>query len=292
MKAYRFNDLEMERMISLQKTFSTAGFLFDGVRHPAVYYDDLSNLDVKIQKKEKQQKDISPEYFGAYMFDLNTTGSANSLEEETRFDAISKEGEIILFKDKIERKRNSPSVDSIRFVVLMHEWGHWVTHWPLYSKFNWDRGFNRPIIKTLETIAQLVAYWACESDVELQDALTWMSPKINGKIDETNPYGIYAGLVNKDKSEIIHKIGQLRKVWFIHDEKMVEFLKAEQTDVIEWLKQNNYSLATVSEYQANDFVELVDEANNLDREVVSTLFDKSDLSRATGLINRISSTNY
>lgn len=296
MKAYRFCDSEMNRMIWLKECFEKEGFNFRGLRQPSVYYANLSDLDRTIMDQEKVSTDLSPDYLGIYSFQMKNRTNDLARNVKIPFDDISKEGVIILFKDRIEKISNrygvNPSEEDIRFVVLMHEWGHWVTHWPKYRKFNWHRGFHRSVKMTMEALAQLIAYWACGDNAQLQQTLTWMSPQINGSIDESNPYGVYNRLKGKNMADIIHKIGQLRKVWFMHDAKMLEYLEADETDLIKWLSNNNYSLSSVSQYQETELIVIHEDANNLDAEVMRQLFPASDLSVGNRLINRILSNNY
>jgi len=296
MKAYRFNDFEMSRVIWLKKCFESEGFDFSSFRNPEVYYADFADLDTSIKIQSNTNKDISPDYLGVYHYQLKNIDNEKVMSTELPFDCISDEGSIILFQDRIEKvcgKRGlNLMVENVNFVVLMHELGHWFTHWPKYSKFNWHRGFHRPLIFTKEGLAQLIAYWACGDDLKLLETMKCLSPQLNNTIDDTNPYGVYTRLIGRSMPEIIRKMGQIRKAWFMTDEKMLEFLLAEEIDLMKWLVVNKYTLESVSTYQEIDFIGIRDDDNNMDSEIMRYLFPTSDLSSGNGWLNRILSTNY
>lgn len=294
MKAYRFNDVEMSRLTWLKQCFNSNGFDFTGLRHPEVYYADFNELDMPIKSQEKIKNDILPDYFGVYQYQCKYTDNESILNAESPFESSSQEGRIILFKDRIEEFCNKRNllVDNVNFVVLMHEWGHWVTHWPKYRKFNWHKGFHRPLTMTKEGLAQLIAFWACGNDLQLHETLKCLTPQFNGAIDATNPYGVYAKLIERSMQDIIQKIGQLRKVWFINDEKMLEFLLAEEVDLMKWVVSNNYNLESVSMFGEMDFTGISDDENNLDAEIMRHFFSSSELSSGNRMVNRMCSTNY
>ena len=82
-----------------------------------------------------------------------------------------KEGHIELYKDRIEACASQLSIEldieyqavftDLCFIVLLHEVGHWFTHWCHIDQFQErrDRYIDQPI-EVKETLAQLTVMWS------------------------------------------------------------------------------------------------------------------------------------
>ena len=234
--AYRFSSAELEKMNTLKSVFEKNGYAFTPNRFPEVYYADFK--EVQDLFPEKHQEDIvNPDALG-YYFDFFKQVPANKEEE---FLGQSQEGKIILFKDRIEafcaRNRNL-SEEGVRFVVLMHELGHWMSHWAEFSGRRWIYGFQFSNRFTLEALAQLIAYWCCNGDPLHEQVLLALSPKDSqGKVDSTKIYGAYETLKRHSLVDILKKLSQLRDFWMVKDQKMLEFLSSDCLDLGQWIKE-------------------------------------------------------
>lgn len=219
LKAYRFSAEETTKMQWLKKLFEDNGYYFNSNRFPEVYYDEFDRSAEIFPSLLEPQLDGTPDYLGVYLYNFEA-------EIENRACSKTKEGIIILFKDRIERSLNS-TADSIRFVVLMHELGHWLTHWAYKDGKNWRIGYHLPNKNTHEALAQLIAFWASEVNPVHLDTLKYLTPKRANELDDTAIYGGYLKLINAPKVHILKKIHQLRKLWVLSDDTMFDFLQTE-----------------------------------------------------------------
>jgi hypothetical protein len=219
LKAYRFNSEELIAINQLKDLFEGNGYILE--RFPEVYYDDYETLPFKINH-ETQEED-TPDYLAVYFYDYISDNSQLTIE-----------GKIILFKDRIEdfAYRKEISVDDVRYIVLMHEFGHWLCHWPICNNNNWSFGFAVKNKKTKESLAQLIAYWMVDGKKNKEAILNeYLTPK-----NKTNPYYLYNNLKDKSKSEMLDKIISLRENYFLSDESMYQFLlEKEKNTMFEFL---------------------------------------------------------
>jgi hypothetical protein len=252
LQAYRFSEQEINKMIELKKIFEENGFEID--RFPEVYYDDYDNYDKVKEKREHNYaaviepsksenqysnnqddflnkiKDLNPNNNNIGDFQIDAIGIIDLLGVYTNFwitgDKINtKEGVIVLFKDRIE----SLGLDknNVRFIVLIHELGHWLSHWPKCDGENWSKGYYAGIEKkTHESLAQLIAFWSANGNPELEKTLTYLTPT-----DINNPYYLYNNLKTFSKSDILKKLIELRNNWNYEsdckDLVLYEFLKCQ-----------------------------------------------------------------
>lgn len=221
--AYRFSQEEMKKMSDMQNLF-IENQLFTG-RFPEVYYNDFDDAAELYPSLEKNKRnDNTPDYLGVYISAIG--------ENELTFE----EGIIILFKDRIKEfsKKNNKNEDDTRMIVLIHELGHWLTHMSTAvkeSKENkrtipgWAYGYFKPHLTHItEGLADIITYWSCESANEF-DVLDSLTPKkVDGTIDTENPYGVYSLLLHKEKAEIINKIAQISRVFYVEEKELLEFL--------------------------------------------------------------------
>jgi hypothetical protein len=208
LQAYRFSEQEMNKMIELKGIFEDNGFKID--RFPEVYYDDYDNYKEFYGEIKHPSENI--DYLGVYT------------DFCIPFDEInSKEGIIIIFKDRIEKKKENEK-DSFRFIVLMHELGHWLTHWAKYNNENWSKGYRAGIDKkTHESLAQLIAYWAVDGNPTLENILkTRLTPA-----NPTDPYALYKNLIEFSKTTILEKLVEIRFNLGCSDDMMYDFLKSK-----------------------------------------------------------------
>lgn len=232
--AYRFSTEELEKMNWLKSIFEKNGYAFKPNRFPEVYYADFE--EVQDLFPEKQREEVGdPDAFG-YYFDFFKHVPATKEEE---FGTKSEEGKIILFKDRIEAfcaRNPSISEEGVRFVVLMHELGHWMSHWAENSG-RWIYGFQFSNRFTEEALAQLIAYWCCNGDPLHEKTLHILSPKDSlGKVDASRIYGAYETLKGHSQVDVLKKLAQLRDFWMVKDEKMLQFLNSDFVDMVQWIE--------------------------------------------------------
>lgn len=236
LKIYRFSGEELDRMLSLKKLFEENHFSIE--RFPEVYYDTYDRYcdAYGCEKQEEDSNydwlaDMNPDKLGVYRYRL--------IDADCH---LSKEGVIILFSDRIEKFCERRSLDKchVRLIVLLHELGHWLCHWPEDTgnksierwlsmaknsiKRNWNYGYDWNYlagnIKTHEILAKLIAYWSVKGKANLKDILmNQLSPA-----DSQNPYSLYKQYLGKEKKEMIRKIIDLRKHFFLSDELACEYL--------------------------------------------------------------------
>lgn len=245
LQAYRYSAEELKKMMSLKELFEKNGFSFDPNRFPEVYYDDYDKVNP--DDNHWNPDNINPDVFGIYRYETSSNLPC----------ADSYEGHIILFKDRIEAycNRSGAGIDSVRFVVLMHELGHWLSHWAEKDNYNWKVGFQLPNKHTKEALAQLVAYWACKDNPVHFETLLKLTPKVvadpdklyilklakdallnDGTVINTeDPYGRYWLLKDKPIVVVLNKLHQLREGWMLKDEKMMEFLISEYENLEQWI---------------------------------------------------------
>jgi hypothetical protein len=284
LKAYRFSDAELEKMLWLKGLFAENNFKID--RFPEVYYDTLDNARIFYNIPDLDKFEGTIDYLGIYIYEVG-----KDISEAT------KEGIVILFEDNIKKycKSKNLTIDSVRFVVLMHEIGHWLTHWPAHdaekkgdiNEENWTFGFQMPYTKTHEALANLIAFWTCQSDETHKLTLQELSPKnADGTIDINDPYGAYIELISAEKETIIKKLIAIRNAFYLKDEKMFEFLKADDIELREFLVREK-----LNEYVDADFLKIFTEAPFLASCSMKVYFelpvDKVDLAKGAGLIARL-----
>jgi hypothetical protein len=222
LQAYRFSEQEMKKMIELKKIFAENGFEID--RFPEVYIDEEYVID------EEEISYLNIDKLGCYKYAINE-------------DKTTEEGIIIIYSSAIEfycqiMKINS---DDVKFVVLMHELGHWLTHWSRYKdKSNWIIGYKADVHnKTHESLAQLIAYWSVEGNHELEKTLEKLTPN-----DSENPYYLYKNLIEIDKKNVLIKLTEIRKNPDFKlskeediDDTLYDFLKSKYINIDEFKKE-------------------------------------------------------
>ncbi len=157
MKSYRFTHEEHDYMRNLRKNYLKFGYEF--TRWPEVYWvhsEFGQNTEVfieKINRVDEEDPYCNPDYLGVYQYGYGT------------------EGIIKLYSDRIaeasERLAGYLKIDPIytrdllKFKVLMHELGHWFTHWcHTDNRNNRQSEFSNQGRVVVETMAQLTVVWA------------------------------------------------------------------------------------------------------------------------------------
>lgn len=230
--AYRFSAQEIDKMLWLKQLFTDNGFIVD--RFPEVYYDTFENARKEFNHLEETHEDtMNPDLLGVYVYGIDGSGKT----------ATSTEGVVILFSDKIENySRRSGNVKAdIQYVVLMHELGHWFSHWPCADNTRWIYGFHFCNKRTKEALANIIAYWCLETAGH-KKVMSDLTPKtidtggflhmlnkdlltVDGQfVDINNPYGAYYLLLQKDPKEILGKIKVLRAAFYLDDQHMLDLL--------------------------------------------------------------------
>lgn len=291
LKAYRFTEEELEKMMWLKKLFENNGYTFEPNRFPEVYYDDFDTVKDVFTWIESGHEG-TPDYLGMYIYNFEKGFIGKPCDK-------SKEGIIILFKDRIENYCSSSitSIDSVRFVVLMHELGHWLSHWPKKDNYNWRIGFHLPNKHTKEALAQLIAYWSCKDNPIHYQTLLKLTPKIDADpdrmaylkankedllddgtvINTEDPYGRYWLLKDKPIIVMLNKLYQLREGWMLIDEKLMEFLISNNDELYLWIK--SFKNTEANEYCHHDRNDLIRTSciYNFSSRFSQTLFPSSGL---------------
>ncbi|MEX0596821.1 MAG: hypothetical protein WD512_09990 [Candidatus Paceibacterota bacterium] len=254
------------------------GFEFRPDRFPEVYYVEYEEFKSHCEVIGNRDEGTI-DYLGVYVnrYDNHDYFQNYGLTPCSK----SEEGFIVLFKDRIEHysKRESLQDSSVRFIVLMHELGHWLTHWAFdrdkNNSFkdlnkNWSVGYHLNNKHTHESLAQLIAFWTCDMNIDLLKALIFLTPKgmrnteiskiiesgsLNDiPIDVHDPYGRYWLLKEISASDLLSKIKELRRFWMILDLKMFEFLNSEHKEFKTFIGAN----------ELNSFEAIVNELIDVD----------------------------
>jgi hypothetical protein len=238
--SYRFSVEELQKMITLKKEiFEKYSYSFGPNRFPEVYYCEVKEIK-HLLPENLRADEMNPDYLGLY-FDFFP--SSTGMSRNDYLGGSSHEGKIVLFKDRIEAfcARNSLSEDNVRFVVLMHELGHWMSHWAISSGIRWEHGYHlqQSPSFTHEALAQLIAYWCCKGNPAHEEVLLALSPKDSaGNVDASKPYGAYESLKNFEEEVILQKLDQLRKFWMVSDLQMLAFLQSNLVDMAQWIRES------------------------------------------------------
>ena len=181
--------------------------------------------------------------FGVYKISENTT--------EPKCDCGMKinEGQIILFKDRIEKiasfiahaenQNLNLIIDTLRYIVLMHELGHWFTHWCMNfdiqkkANVNWECGYyinahaSAPDKITHESLAQLICFWTTsDSNLSRKILIQYFTPS-----EEKNEYNKYLPLIDKSKNQILSNLKIIRNLCKLMDSEKYKILKSNFTNV-------------------------------------------------------------
>lgn len=150
MKAYRLSKEELYHMRRLEKYGST--YSFD--RWPEIYWGtppkkpqtDLSEFDIPENK-------FDADYLGMYIYSYNREGHIELFEERITDCAERISDDLFLNFEDVFR--------DLCFIVLMHELGHWFTHWCHLIEYSPRRKqFSNQPIEVKETLAQLTVMWS------------------------------------------------------------------------------------------------------------------------------------
>ncbi len=148
MKAYRFSKEELYFMKRLQSYGST----YDFDRWPEVYWgkppesDRDENCEIPINLYDS-------DYLGMYLYSINEEGHIELFEERIKNCARSISNDLDLSVEAVFR--------DLCFIVLMHELGHWLTHWCHKEEFAHRRqNFLDQPEEVVETLAKLTFLWA------------------------------------------------------------------------------------------------------------------------------------
>jgi len=116
--------------------------------------------------------------------------------------------EIKLFTKSIAEVANQVNIKEhhLKDVVLLHEFGHWITHRLPYKDVTiWENYHLKGCEDVHEGWAQLLAWWIAEKDTFLKLAFE----KLNEK--QSPPYHIYEWYKNKEKKDICQSLAEIRK---------------------------------------------------------------------------------
>ena len=183
--------------------------------------DKIANHETLTEDEKKDLFDLD-KYVNSESFNINRLGVYRSSKTKLGCLNVTNEGKIILYKDVIKayvKNHNNIDEKDVRLIVLMHELGHWVSHWPIANNSNWRIGYNTEHKKTHEAIAQIIAYWMTKGDEDLEKAFELMKPT-----KKDSPYLLYENLISQDISEILNKIVDLRKHHYLNDSAQYRYL--------------------------------------------------------------------
>lgn len=247
-QSYRLSKNESDSIRKMINQFEYRGYSIptseNCTRLPEIYYGDwkVARNEFELSENEVFNDHIhilnpDPDFLGVYIPRKASPGKLG-------YD----EGVIVLFRDRIDRycHHDLDRIDATRFVVLMHEIGHWLTHMAEYCRgetpltkksfwFNWKRGWglhpNPSVIK--ETFAQLVAFWSCELLNSHGGAYT---PSANFKANclkelenltpGFGPYGAYTVLKKTDRKQIIDRLKCIQQMWMLKDADLFVLLQS------------------------------------------------------------------
>lgn len=255
LNAYRFSATELQKMLWLKELFENNGFCIE--RFPEVYYDTYDNVTKVFKFKnvanhvfDEIHEFYEPEYLGFYIPEYSKVNCKDDCNHK-----IVNEGVIVLFEDRIRNTAISISSQlsigvqtaehSLRYLVLCHELGHWLTHWPLDSDgLRWDCGYYFDDVTgkadkiTHEALAQIITYW-CADGRPLEEKIfrKYLTP-----INPNSEYYKYLALIGISKSEVLNRLKLVRSSMgcdvLLNDESAYELLKAADfvSEIQEWAK--------------------------------------------------------
>ena len=222
--------------------------LFEGFKH---MYEN-HRFELTPSQLEELKSKLTLDMLGVY------TISENTLEPKCDCGIKINEGKIILFKDRIEKvaafisyaesQNLNTIIDTLRFKVLMHELGHWFTHWPRSYDFdkklnvNWECGYyinsfaSEPDKITHESLAQLICFWTTnDSHLSRKLLIEYCTPS-----KKDNEYNKYLPLINSSKHEILKKLKIIRDLCKFTDDEKYNFLKSNFTDIHSYVANEVY----------------------------------------------------
>lgn len=222
--------------------------LFEGFK----YMYENNRFELTPSQLEELKSKLTPDMLGVY------TISENTLEPKCDCGIKINEGKIILFKDRIEKVAAFISyaesqnlhtiIDTLRFKVLMHELGHWFTHWSRSYDFdkklnvNWECGYyinsfaSKPDKITHESLAQLICFWTTnDSHLSRKILIEYFTPS-----NKDNEYNKYLPLINSSKHEMLKKLKIIRDLCKFTDDEKYNFLKSNFTDIHSYVANEVY----------------------------------------------------
>jgi len=244
---YHFSSNELSAMLLLKQLFEEGDFNME--RYPEIHEDNDARPILQVLSPEELGKDPNlMDILGVYT-DFSAP-NPKILDPHISENIFTQEGRIILFSKRLEEFASNKelSLDAVRFVVLVHELGHWFSHWAKSGvhgcKHNelpgwgtqWVFGFNFSNRRTEEALANLCVYWVLnhpeiEKHIDeafidsAKKAFDELTPKGNNQeVNTDDPYGAYALLTDKDSADVIRKINELRRNWMFSDDAMMQFL--------------------------------------------------------------------
>ena len=287
--AYRFSSEEIKKMLWLKDLFVENGYTVE--RFPEVYYDTFDKAcEVWPILEENKDEEGIPDYLGVYI------ANRTKIKCEEKCDLkIVNEGVIVLFKDRIlayaERIDGKLALglsvieNSLKEVVLYHELGHWLSHWPLDdSGANWKCGYNSKDKITHESYAQIIAYWCSDgnpvNEVILRDYLT---PN-----NDDSPYYKYLKLIPHSKNDILNKLKLIRKhmgcsgvltdgtAYDVLKSNIIDEIVASASKSLRKLELNIADLKSINPEILNDFI-AYHFGKNIEYDYILCILNKKEL---------------
>ncbi len=259
--SYRFRSYDLIGVSQIVKIFNDGGFRINSL--PEIYLDDDPTPLYRVtnEMNDRPKEEITIDILGVYKFKSYNPECIKRISQKL----FTEEGKIILYSKRIEEyaKIHKLNVESVYFVVLIHELGHWFCHWadsnvhycrdnqfPEWGK-KWLLGFNLKNRRTEEALANICVHWILNhKDVlnrisedfifEAKKAFDNLTPKkFNGLVNTDNPYGAYYLIKRRKPKVIINKINELRRNWMLCDDEMMAFLRSKTNSIEEFYKNRD-----------------------------------------------------
>ena len=231
MKPYTLSLGEVEKLYKLAEDFQKHGF--DVKLFPEVYYDTFENAckvfpDLE-QNSNRFSNSIHPNFFGVYLYETFFIPT-----NEINFDA-TKEGIIILFRDRIEDNVGFGDNKNLRLIVLLYQISQWLIHFPkAKTNYFWKYGFEYSIPKTKEALSSILITWGIETNEE-KAALNYLLPGYNSNFTQRNLVDNLTTDLTLAQEVLLEKIVILREAFYLKDKLMFDFLFYKNLDLKTYL---------------------------------------------------------
>jgi hypothetical protein len=155
LKPYRFSDLEFSLLSQTRKIFINTGYVFD--RWPEIYFNDFDDFDnscndYDLDEIGKDYNIYNPDLLGSYVYVNGEEGHIRLYKDRIRKCSIVIADQLNFHRHYVE--------NTIRLIVLIHEIGHWLTHFCHSENYEIRReGFKNQEKIIKETLAQLCVLW-------------------------------------------------------------------------------------------------------------------------------------
>jgi hypothetical protein len=246
---------------------------------------DNNGFELTDNQLDFLKNNLTPDILGIYIF--NESQNQSDCECGVKYE----EGKIILFQDRIEKisalissiegQHINLIIDTLRFNVLMHELGHWLTHWVRSydvnnkKNMNWECGYyinpltKLPDVKTHEALAQLICYWATyDNSFNKRILLDYLTPS---SLD--NEYNKYLALIDSNKHEVLRKLKIIRTLCEFTDNSKYNFLSSKYSNLIDFISEKIFQRIKKQKYISGENLSL-EKISNIDPILLRFIFNE------------------